>query len=133
MIYQTQNLFIFLILLELFEFFWQKGDNLKEFIQNLFKIYEKSVIFFISLHLSFFFIIFCIFGLNLNSLALYFIALAKFLDICFKIFLLDKIEKNLSLGEFEMLIRHEYPLSIPMKLIPLFTYGSIFYFYVLNF
>ncbi len=127
MLYEMESLFIIFICLELFEFFWQKGDSIREFVQNLFSIYDTSLIFFISLHVSFFFVLFCIFALNMTSGILFFIAFFKFADISTKIYILHKIQNAQPLGEIEFILKTNYPLSNTIKLIPLFIYGISFY------
>ncbi len=120
-------LFICMVLVEAFEFFWQKGESIREYMQNLFNIYQKGVIYFASLHASFIFILFCIFGLNLTSFYAYLIASIKFFDIAFKIHLLNRIDKGLPLGGYEEIITQDAKLSNMSKLISSSTYLFLFY------
>lgn len=122
-----EYLLIGFITCEFFEFFWQKGDTLKEYMQNLLNTYQNGVIFFICLHPSLFFILFCIFTLNITNPLLFIIGFLKFADVGFKISLLDKLYNNLPLGNFEVVFKQDYPLSVGMRLIPFMLYVSIFF------
>lgn len=123
----VENLFIFIVFFEFFEFFWQGGDTLKQFIQNLLHVYQKGIVLFIFLHPSFFFVLFCVFALNLKSPILLVIAIFKFADICFKISLLNRLNNHLPLGNFEAIFENDYPLSTWVKLMPLIMYSTSFY------
>lgn len=120
-------LIIALIVCELFEFFWQKGDTLKEFMQILLEKYNRGVIFFISLHPTLFFILYCIFTLNISNPIIYTIAFLKFADIGFKILLLDKLQNNKPLGSHSILFKEDYNLSFKIKIAPLIMYVSSFF------
>ncbi len=122
------SLLVFMIASEIFEIVWQKGNNIKEYLANLYTVYEKGVIYFSCLHLSFIFILFCIFALNLPSIYLLLIASIKFFDISFKIYLLDKISKNLPLGSFEHVLNENIKLSNFSKLLSSSFYVMMFYF-----
>ncbi len=127
-----QHLLICLILCELFEFFWQKGDTFRAYIQNLLDVYNKGLIYFICLHLSFFFMLFCIFGLHLSQGALLVMVSFKFVDIGFKISLLNKLQNRLDLGNFTPLFEQDFPLSNFVKLTPLVIYVALFSIFLLN-
>lgn len=122
-----QNLLLLMICFEFLEFFWQKGEDIKSYMQNLLRVYQNGVIPFACLHVSFFFILFCIFALDIKSPILLLIAIFKYLDISFKISLLNRLTKNLPLGNFKPILEINYPLSTITKLIPLVIYTTIFY------
>lgn len=122
-----QNLLLLMICFEFLEFFWQKGEDIKSYMQNLLHIYKNGVIPFACLHVSFFFILFCIFALDIKSPILFLIAIFKYLDISLKISLLNRLTKNLPLGNFGIIFENDYPISIWIKLFPLAIYTTIFY------
>ncbi len=132
MIYDIQILVIILIGFEYFEFFWQKGDTFKAYFQTLSMQYDRGVVYFISLHPSFFFILFCIFALNLESFFLFTIALVKATDIFLKLSLLHKLEQRLPLGNFSPLFQNDFPLSTFTRLMPLILYSFSFYLCLLG-
>lgn len=116
-----------MILLELFEFSWQKGSNLQDYMQSLLNAFSKSIIFFILLHPSFLFVLYVIFGLNINSPLLLLIGGLKFFDIGFKIHILDKISKGLPLGAYQDMFNSNINISNSTKLTSSILYVSLFY------
>ncbi len=127
-----QNLLICLILCELFEFIWQKGNSFSEYLETLLNAYNRGLIYFICLHPSFFFMLFCIFGLNLSQEVLLVMATFKFVDIGFKISLLHRVQNRLDLGSFSPLLEQDFPLSNLAKLTPAIIYVMLFSFFLAN-
>ncbi len=125
-----QYLLIGLILCEVFEFVWQKGDTFKSYIQNLFYMYKDGLLFFILLHPSFFFILYCIFGLGFESGILYLIAIFKFFDIGTKLSVLKKLDAKEDLGEFAVMFRNDFKMTNAIKLTPMLIYVGSFYLFL---
>ncbi len=90
------------ILLEIFEIFWQRGNNLKEYIRSLYYFYSKNLLLFILLHPSFYYYIFLQIYFNNYSLIATSMTLLKGIDIAFKLSLLYKIEQNQDLGLYKI-------------------------------
>lgn len=124
---QTNELLFFMIFFELFEYFWQKGNDIKSYFITLYKTYIKGVVVFSIFHPSFIFMLFCIFCLGYENIIFYFIALFKAFDICFKIFILHKLQNKQSLGQFSYIFTENFSISNNAKLIPLVFYVSLFY------
>ncbi|WP_024954274.1 hypothetical protein [Sulfurospirillum arcachonense] len=127
----SQNIQLFLIILiflEIFELFWQRGKNFRDYVGNLFYFYKKGVIFFILLHPSLYFVIFAQMSFQNYSFLSSLLILIKFLDISFKMSLMDKIYKKKDLGAFAPLLKANYPLSIGIKGAGLIIYPTIFFF-----
>ncbi len=116
-----------MLLAEGFEIFWQKGDNIRDYMQNLLNLYSKGVVYFSSLHASFIFVMFCIFGLGLNSAYMFGILVIKFIDIGFKIYFLDRMKKGLSLGGYEAMLNEDMQISPLTKLASSSFYLFMFY------
>jgi len=121
-------LLILFAALEFFEAFWQKGDNFREYIQNLFIIYKKNIILFFSLHSTLYYVIFVKMLLNKSGFLINFIILLKLLDLVFKIKLLDKIKKNENLGVFSILLKENFEIPIYMKYFGVLLYPTLLYF-----
>ncbi len=127
MIYPIFDLTLTLVAFELFEYFWQKGDSFRAYIGNLLSVYDKSLLLFISLHPSFYFMLYCIFVLKINSFLVFGIAVVKFFDIYTKIAFVKKLSNGEDLGEFEFMVREDVKLSKAIKLLPCLLYSLSFY------
>lgn len=119
--------FAILVFLEVFELFWQKGHNFREYIANLFHHYQKGVIVFILLHPSFYFALYAQFSFNNFSLTASILTLLKAADLSFKLSLMDKIYHKKHLGAFLPLFKSNFPISPLMKASGLMLYPSLFY------
>jgi len=108
-------LFIF-IAVELFESNWQKSDSMYGLITNNYKIYQKNIFLYFTLHLSFFYTIFVSLYLNNFTFWMSSILVIKFLDIAFKLNMMQKISKGSSLEEI---------MPINPKMTPLFRYMNV--------
>jgi len=124
----VEQFLVILIFLELFEVSWQKGQNFRDYISNLFGYYKKSVLFFIFLHPTLYFILFAQMSLQKNSALVSILVMIKVIDIGFKISLMDKIYKHKSLGNFETLLKENYNIPIAMKFIGVILYPTLFFF-----
>lgn len=94
----TLSLLLIFIAFELFESNWQKSDSMYGLISNNFSMYKKSIFLYFTLHLSFFYTIFVSIYLNNFSFWMSSILVIKFLDIAFKLNMMQKLS-NSSLEE----------------------------------
>ena len=124
----AQMFLLMYISLEIFEIFWQRGENFRDYIENLFHFYKKGVIVFILLHPTLYFVIFTQMALQNWSFLASLLVLIKVFDIGFKISMMDKIYHNKDLGAFKPMIEANYPLSIAVKGSGLVIYSTIFFF-----
>jgi len=124
----VEQFLIILILLELFEISWQKGKNFRDYINNLFFFYKKSIFIFILLHPTLYFVMFSQIALQNYSFLASMLVLIKVFDIGFKISLMDKIYNQKDLGAFKPLLEANYPLSKGVKGAGLIIYPAIFFF-----
>ena len=123
-----EQLLIVLIFLEIFEISWQKGKNFRDYINNLFFFYKKSIFLFILLHPTLYFIMFAQMTLQNYSFLASLLVLIKVFDIGFKISIMDKIYNQKDLGSFKPLLEANYPLSIGIKGAGLIIYPTLFFF-----
>lgn len=92
-------LFFLFVALELFEANWQKSDSLYGVIYNNFLVYQKSLFTFFILNPTFFYVLFLIIYLTLDSFLMYAILAVKFLDVAFKISMMKKLSEGRKLEE----------------------------------
>ena len=119
---------VILVSLELFELFWQKGNDFRDYVKNLFSIYNKGVIFFILLHPSLYFVMFVQMYFSNYSFLATFIVVMKTLDIATKLSLMDKLYNQKELGNFEVMLKENYSIPLPFKMIGLVLYPTLFFF-----
>lgn len=112
----TLSLFLIFIAVEIFESNWQKSDSMYGLISNNFAMYQKSIFLYFTLHLSFFYTIFVSIYLNNFSFWMNSILVIKFLDIAFKLNMMQKLSKGLPVEEV-------MPMNI--KMTPLFRYMNV--------
>ena len=91
------SFFLIFIAIELFETNWQKSPTLYGLIDNNFKVYSKNIFLYFTLHLSFYYsiylsITFSNFGFLMSS-----IIVLKFLDISFKLSIMQKLNKEIAI------------------------------------
>ena len=110
------SLFLIFIAVELFESNWQKSDSIYGLIANNYKIYQKNIFLYFTLHLSFFYTMFLSIYLNNFSFWMSSILIIKFLDIEFKLSLMQKLSKGISIEEM-------MPFNI--KMTSLFRYMNV--------
>ncbi len=121
------SLLIGLIFFELFEVFWQQGSTIHAYLENLVRVYKKSVLLFIIFHPSFYYVIFCMMILNCNYIFASLIVGIKFIDICTKLVIVDRMSNNKPLGIYSTLLSTNQPFPWYMKLLPAVFYGMLFY------
>ncbi len=110
------SLFLIFIALEFFESTWQKSDTLYGLIYNNFSIFNKNIILYFLLHTTFFFTILVSFYLNNFNFWMSSILVIKFLDISFKLTLMQKLSSGKELNEI-------IPMNINMNLV--FRYMNV--------
>lgn len=93
------SLFFVFIAIELFESNWQKSDTLYGLLANNYTVYRKNIFLYFLLNGSFIYSIFLIIYLQTNTFMMLSIVGIKFLDIAFKINLMNKMKNNISLEE----------------------------------
>ena len=109
-------LFLIFVALEFFESTWQKSDTLYGLINNNFSIFNKNIILYFLLHTTFFYTIFLSFYLNNFTFWMSSILVIKFLDISFKLTLMQKLSSGKELNEI-------IPMNINMNLV--FRYMNV--------
>ncbi|WP_122894041.1 hypothetical protein [Arcobacter peruensis] len=110
------SLLLIFIAVEIFESNWQKADSMYGLISNNFKIYQKNIFLYFTLHLSFFYTIFVSLYLNNFSFWMSSILVIKFLDIAFKLNMMQKISNGSSIEEV---------MPINVKMTPIFRYMNV--------
>lgn len=87
-------LFFLFVALELFEANWQKSDSLYGVIYNNFLVYQKSLFTFFMLNPTFFYVVFLTIYLNIDLWLMYAMMIIKFVDVAFKITMMQKLSKG---------------------------------------
>lgn len=109
-------LLIIFIAVELFESNWQKADDMYGLIANNFAMYQKNIFLYFTLHLSFFYALGLALYLSNFSFWMSSILVIKFLDIAFKLTMMQKISNGQSIEEV---------MPINTKMTPLFRYMNV--------
>ncbi len=122
------ELLIFLIIfigLELFESNWQKADTLYGIIRNNYQVYQKSLLLYFFANPTFIYIIFLSFYLNNFTFWLNFLVIAKFVDISFRLYLLQIIDRDESIST---IIPIDMDMNNYLRYINVVIYPIIFLF-----
>jgi len=93
------SLLLLFMAVELFESNWQKHDNLYGLIYNNYQIYTKNIFLYFILHASFFYAIAVSVYLNNFNFWMSSIIIIKFLDMAFKINMMQKLSSGLEIHE----------------------------------
>lgn len=101
---------------ELFESNWQKHDTLHGLIYNNFLIFKKNIFLYFVLHASFFYTLGVSIYLNNFNGWMISIIIIKFLDMAFKINMMQKLNQGMSLQEV---------MPINMKMSNFFRYFNV--------
>ncbi|XPV69207.1 MAG: hypothetical protein ACNI25_01225 [Halarcobacter sp.] len=112
----TLSLLLIFIAIELFESNWQKNDTLYGLIHNNFIIYQKNLILYFILHASFFYTLFLAVFLNNFGFWMSSIIIIKFLDMAFKLNMMQKLSNGMDVSEV---------MPINIKMTPLFRYMNV--------
>jgi hypothetical protein len=110
---------ILFVLFELYEARWQKADTFHKMIELNHKVYVKNPLQYFLLHTSFIYAIFLMQSTANYNFWMVSIVIMKFLDIAFKLYLIDKISKN-SYNEATKLM----PINVSMS--PVMRYSNSF-------
>ena len=110
------SLLLIFIAVEIFESKWQKADDMYGLIANNFAMYQKNIFFYFTLHLSFFYALAVALYLSNFSFWMSSILVIKFIDIAFKLSMMQKISNGLEIEEV---------MPINTKMTPLFRYMNV--------
>ncbi|OCL87795.1 hypothetical protein AAX26_00888 [Aliarcobacter thereius] len=116
-------LFIFFIAIELFETNWQKSDTLYGILKNNFTIYKRNIFLYFILHSSFIYTIYLAVTLNNFGFFLSSIIVLKFVDITFKLSIMNKISKG---EELNLIIPIDVKIGATLRYLNVFLYPSLF-------
>ena len=83
-----------LFLLEIFESSWQKSESFYSLIKKNYQLYNKNIFIYFLFNPTFFFSIYLSMFFNNFGFLMSSIIVMKFLDISFKLFLLNKISND---------------------------------------
>lgn len=117
---------VMLIFLEFFEILWQKGNTFKEYLANLFYFYRKNMLFFLLLHPTLFFSFFAQISLNNYGFLASSLSLIKIIDLCTKIYIMDKLYKKQNLVFISETL--DTQISPLLKSVGLIIYVTLFFF-----
>lgn len=93
------SLFLIFFAIEVFESNWQKSDTLYGLLTNNYSIYRTNIILYFFLNASFIYSIFLVIYLQNNSFWMLSIVGIKFLDVAFKLNIMNKIKNGIPLEE----------------------------------
>jgi hypothetical protein len=110
------SLFLIFVALEFFESSWQKSDTLYGLIKNNFSIFQKNIFLYFLLHLTFFYTIYLSFSLSNFTFWMNSILIIKFLDISFKLTLMQKLARGKEIAEI-------IPMDVKMTIV--FRYMNV--------
>jgi len=117
-------LVIFFISLEIFESTWQQSNSFYGVIKNNYNIYEKNIFLYFLFNPTFFFSVYLSMKFNNFGFLMSSIIVLKFLDISFRLFLMNKIQKDEDITylvpldiEYTLLLRYFNVLLYPVTFI----------------
>ena len=120
------SLLIVYIVLELFETQWQKADSLMGMLLRMHVHYQKSIVWFLILHPTFYFTIWLVMATDLNAAAALMLFI-KAVDIATKILLIQQVfEKREFSQEMSMMLLT--PLHPLLPYIGLLIYPPLVFF-----
>lgn len=91
------SLFFIFVAVELFESNWQKSDTLHGLLINNYSIYQRNILLYFLLNAGFIYSIFLVIYLQNNSFWMLSIVGIKFLDVAFKISIMQKMANGTDL------------------------------------
>jgi len=117
-------LVIFFISLEIFESTWQQSNSFYGVIKNNYKIYNKHIFLYFLFNPTFFFSVYLSMKFNNFGFLMSSIIVLKFLDISFRLFLMNKIQKDEDITsfvpidiEYTLLLRYFNVLLYPVTFV----------------
>jgi hypothetical protein len=111
-----------LIALEFYELNWQKSSTLRGLLLKNYNYYSKNILLFAIRHLSFIYVLFIIFFLNIANSFSYIAIGIKFIDISTKLFICKKIEENGDGYLDQMLNGSDIQLGISLQFLNMIIY-----------
>ena len=110
------SLLLMFMAVELFESNWQKHETLYGLIYNNYLVYKKNIFIYFLFHASFFYALFV--GLYLNNYGFWMssIIIIKFLDMAFKINMMQKLSAGAEIKEV---------MPLNMKMNNMFRYFNV--------
>lgn len=118
------SLLLIFIAIELFESNWQKSNDLHGLLANNYSIYKQNIFLYFLLNASFIYSIFLVIYLQNNSFWMLSIVGIKFLDIAFKLTIMQKISNGINLDE----IMPNIPMGPMLRYLNAILYPLIFIF-----
>ena len=115
------------IALEIFESNWQKSDTFYGVIENNYKVYNKSLLLYFILNPSFIYSLFLAIYLSNFGFWMSSVIVLKFVDISFRLHLMQKISKDESITE---LIPIDMQMSFYLRYLNVIIYPLCFIFAV---
>lgn len=116
-------LFIVFVALEAYEAYWQKSNTFFGLIEKNFYFYKKGIFTYLSMNPTFFYAIFLIFGMGYDGFWMLSIFVLKFIDILFRIYMMQKIEKN---EDLEILLSDDIKMNLFLRYFNILVYPSLF-------
>lgn len=113
-----------LLVLEIVEASWQKGNTFREILKSLRKVYDTHIFLFFLLHPTFYFAIFVSLQENLFNWPMSTIVVLKFFDMAIKLSLIQKEKEGTLPAELPI----DEPIHPLLKYIALLLYPLILYF-----
>lgn len=110
------HLLIIFMAVELFESNWQRNDTLYGLIYNNFMIYRRNIFLYFILHISFFYALGVAIYLDNFGFWMSSIIVIKFLDMAFKLNMMQKLASGLEIHEV---------MPMNMKMTNLFRYFNV--------
>ena len=114
------------IVLELFEAHWQKADSLMGMLLRMYHHYQKSIVWFLILHPTFYFTIWLVMATDFNGYAAIMLFI-KTVDVATKILLIQQVFEKRELSQ-EMSMMLLTPLHPVLPYIGLFIYPPLAFF-----
>ncbi len=121
--------FALFLALELFESNWQKSDSLYGVLTNNYRIYKKHMILYFFMNPTFFYSIYLSMVFNDFGFWMSSIVILKFLDIIFRLSILNKLDKKQDIKE---ILPFNPPMNIYFSYLNLFIYLPLLFFAFLN-
>jgi len=116
-------LFIFFLILEVFESKWQQSDSFYGVIKNNYQIYNKNIFIYFLFNPTFFFSIYLSMYFNNFGFLMSSIIVMKFLDISLRLLLMNKIQNNEDISAF---IPIDIKYTFTLRYFNVFLYPMVF-------
>ncbi|MDY0321323.1 MAG: hypothetical protein RBR23_06280 [Arcobacteraceae bacterium] len=121
-----ENLYILLavfVALELYETTWQKSKTFFGLIEKNLYFYKKGIFTYLSMNPTFFYTIFLIFGMGYDEFWMLSIFVLKFVDILFRLYIMQKISNN---EDLEILLSSDMQMNLFLRYFNVVIYPSLF-------